>query len=201
MTSNAPTLSGKFLVVDDSAFDRARLTAVVKSLGCESVEVAYADQVLDVARREQPMMILMDVVMGPPNGFEVCRTLREHPETKHIPVVLCSVKSTKVDHDWARRQGAMGYLAKPIDHDKTRDFIVKQWARFQEDVLLSRQRDAKKQQLADLVEETSKAQKQMQEKIEETRSSSRPSLGWKELEAARSASSDKTPPNGEGGIR
>lgn len=201
MTSNAPTLSGKFLVVDDSAFDRARLTAVVKSLGCESVEVAYADQVLDVARREQPMMILMDVVMGPPNGFEVCRTLREHPETKHIPVVLCSVKSTKVDHDWARRQGAMGYLAKPIDHDKTRDFIVKQWARFQEAVLLSRQRDAKKQQLADLVEETSKAQKQMQEKIEETRSSSRPSLGWKELEAARSASSDKTPPNGEGGIR
>lgn len=201
MPSNTPTLSGKFLVVDDSAFDRARLTAVVKSLGCESVEVAYADQVLEVARREQPLMILMDVVMGPPNGFEVCRTLREHPETKHIPVVLCSVKSTKVDHDWARRQGAMGYLAKPIDHDKTKDFIVKQWSRFQEAVALSRQRDEKRQQLTELAEETVKAQKQMQEKIEEARSTSRPSLGWKELEAARAASSDRSPPGGEGDVR
>lgn len=199
MTAPSPVMSGKFLVVDDSAFDRARLSAVVKSLGCEAVEVAYADQVLEVARKEQPMMILMDVVMGPPNGFEVCRTLREHPDTKHIPVVLCSVKSTKVDHDWARRQGAMGYLAKPIDHDKTRDFLAKQWSKFQEASAMSRQRDDKKQQLNEMVEETSRAQREMQEKIGETRTSPRPVLGWKELEAARAAGSGQSLPKSDEG--
>lgn len=171
MTTNQMGLSGKFLVVDDSAFDRARLVAVVKSMGCAAIEVAYADQVLDVARKEQPMMILMDVVMGPPNGFELCRILREHPETKHIPVILCSVKSTKVDHDWARRQGAMGYLAKPIDHEKTKDFLQKQWTRFQEALLLSKQRSERRlerqKRVADAVNGAVSTQQQLQERLKE----------------------------------
>ena len=56
---------------------------------------------------------------------------------------------------------------------------------------MSRQRDDKKQQLTEMVEETSKAQKEMQAKIEETRAAPRPTLGWKELEAARAAGVEK----------
>lgn len=200
MATSEHALSGKLLVVDDSAFDRARLVAVVKSLGCTPVEVAYADQVLDVARQEQPIMILMDVVMGPPNGFEVCRTLREHPETKHIPVILCSVKSTKVDHDWARRQGAMGYLAKPIDHEKTKDFLQKQWTRFQEALEVSKQKvqrkEARQKQAASSVSEAVRAQQEIQARLEDVRTvaSAKPSLGWKSVDTARSASIDPQPP-------
>lgn len=129
MTTN--TMRGSILVVDDTALDRARLVAVVKKLKCKAIEVAHADQVVDIAIEHQPIMVLMDVVMGPPNGFEVCRQLRENPKTHHIPVVLCSVKSTEVDHEWAKRQGAMGYLGKPIDVEKTKDFLSRQWDRFQ----------------------------------------------------------------------
>lgn len=126
------SMQGTILVVDDTALDRARLVSVVKKLGCKPIEVAHADRVLEVAIQHKPIMVLMDVVMGPPNGFEICRQLREHPETHHIPVVLCSIKSSEVDHQWAKRQGAMGYLSKPIDVEKTRDFLARQWDRFQE---------------------------------------------------------------------
>ena len=182
-------LSGKILVADDAAFDRARLVAVVKSLGCEAIEVPYADQVLEIASKEQPSMILMDVIMGPPNGFEVCRTLRENPQTKHIPVVLCSVKSSKVDHDWARRQGAMGYLAKPIDHAKTRDFIIRQWDRFQEAVHMSKARDEKQKQLADVVADANSTREALQEHIASVERTPKPSLGWSQVEGARSLGS------------
>lgn len=99
-------------------------------------------------------MIVMDVVMGPPNGFEVCRTLRENPQTRHIPVILCSVKSSKVDLDWARRQGAMGYLAKPIDPKKARDFLARQWERFQEIVEANRRRRMQKTSASDATKDT-----------------------------------------------
>lgn len=147
-------ISGKIMVVDDAAFDRARMVSVVKALGCEAIEVPYADQVLEVASKEQPCMIVMDVVMGPPNGFEVCRTLRENPQTRHIPVILCSVKSSKVDLDWARRQGAMGYLAKPIDPKKARDFLARQWERFQEIVEANRRRRMQKTSASDATKDT-----------------------------------------------
>jgi twitching motility two-component system response regulator PilH len=182
-------LSGKILVADDAAFDRARLIAVVKSLGCEAIEVPYADQVVEIAGKEQPSMILMDVIMGPPNGFEVCRTLRENPLTKHIPVVLCSVKSSKVDHDWARRQGAMGYLAKPIDHAKTRDFILRQWDRFQEAVQMSRARDEKQKQLTEAAAGAASTLENIQGQMASVERTPKPSLGWKQVEGARALGS------------
>lgn len=159
------TLSGKIMVVDDSAFDRARLVAVVKSLGCQAIEVPHADQVVEIAIEEKPVMILMDVIMGPPNGFEVCRTLRENSKTTDIPVILCSVKSTTVDHKWAKQQGAMGYLAKPIDPAKTRDFISRQWTRFQEALVATQEKTRKEQEVASMLSSAVLSQASIQEKI------------------------------------
>lgn len=197
------TLSGKILVADDAAMDRARLASVVRSIGCEAIEVAYADQVVEIASQQQPTMILMDVIMGPPNGFEVCRLLRENPETSHIPVVLCSVKSTKVDHDWARRQGAMGYLAKPIDPAKTRDFLLRQWDRFQAASEQARAREEKQQRAAAALSMATQAHEALQAqalKEQATKEqapgpkSEKPSLGWTQVGAARAQGVD-----GDGG--
>ena len=116
----------KILIVDDTALDRARLAAIVRSLGCEPIELSHPDQVVETASHHQPILVVLDVVMGPPNGFEVCRQLREAPSTRHLPVVLCSVKATDVDHAWAKQQGAWGYLGKPLDPERARLFLQKQ---------------------------------------------------------------------------
>lgn len=159
------TLSGKIMVADDSAFDRARLVAVVKSLGCQAIEVPHADQVVEIAIEEKPVMILMDVIMGPPNGFEVCRTLRENPKTTDIPVILCSVKSTTVDHKWAKQQGAMGYLAKPIDPTKTRDFIARQWTRFQDALVATQEKIRREREVSNALSAAALARSAIQEQV------------------------------------
>jgi twitching motility two-component system response regulator PilH len=56
----------------------------------------------------------MDVVMPLINGFQATRELTRIPETQHIPIVVCSSKDSDTDFLWAKRQGAKGYLIKPI---------------------------------------------------------------------------------------
>lgn len=57
----------------------------------------------------------MDVVMPGLNGFQATRQLARDPDTATIPVVMVSTKSQETDRVWAMRQGARGYLTKPID--------------------------------------------------------------------------------------
>ncbi len=57
----------------------------------------------------------MDVVMPGLNGFHATRQLARDPDTSAIPVVMVSTKSQETDRVWAMRQGARGYLTKPID--------------------------------------------------------------------------------------
>jgi twitching motility two-component system response regulator PilH len=54
-------------------------------------------------------------VMPGLNGFQATRQLARDPDTATIPVVMVSTKSQETDRVWAMRQGARGYLTKPID--------------------------------------------------------------------------------------
>jgi CheY-like chemotaxis protein len=118
--------STSIVVADDSALERARLSAIVRALGYVPVEVADSMQVVDTVCATRPFLVLLDVVMGPPNGFEVCRQLRDKKDTREIPIVLCSVKATEVDHMWAKQLGAAGYLAKPFDAERAKLFLSRQ---------------------------------------------------------------------------
>jgi twitching motility two-component system response regulator PilH len=56
----------------------------------------------------------MDVVMPVLNGFQATRKLREDQETAVIPVIMVTTKDQETDKAWAQRQGAQGYLVKPV---------------------------------------------------------------------------------------
>ena len=71
-----------------------------------------------MASSEQPDVILMDVVMPGINGFQATRQITRADETSHIPVVIVSSKDQDADKVWGQRQGACGYLTKPVD-DRT----------------------------------------------------------------------------------
>jgi chemotaxis family two-component system response regulator PixH len=45
----------------------------------------------------------------------LCRDLKDKPETKDIPIILCSTKSGEMDKFWGMKQGASAYLTKPVD--------------------------------------------------------------------------------------
>jgi twitching motility two-component system response regulator PilH len=62
-----------------------------------------------------PDLIVMDVVMPGLNGFQACRSITQDESTKHIPIILCTTKNQETDKIWAMRQGAKGYVTKPVD--------------------------------------------------------------------------------------
>jgi twitching motility two-component system response regulator PilH len=73
---------------------------------------------IELASTEQPDIILMDVVMPGINGFQATRQITRSEATSHIPVIIVSSKSQDADRVWGERQGACGYLTKPVD-DRT----------------------------------------------------------------------------------
>ncbi len=102
------------LIVDDSPTETHQMTAMLKKNG-HSVAVAESGQDgVTCAEREQPDVILMDVVMPVMNGFQATRQLSKSGKTSHIPVIIVSAKDQETDRVWGLRQGAKAFLTKPI---------------------------------------------------------------------------------------
>lgn len=103
----------KVLVVDDSATDRVHLQSVLEQQNVTVLTAASGKEALEVARREQPDLIFLDIIMDDLDGYAVCRMLKEQDETRHIPIIFVSSKKNKADIVWANEQGGAGYIIKP----------------------------------------------------------------------------------------
>ena len=86
--------------------------------GHQVLTAATGSDGVSLATEEQPDIILMDVVMPGINGFQATRQITRNDDTCHIPVIIVSSKSQDADKVWGERQGACGYLTKPVD-DRT----------------------------------------------------------------------------------
>lgn len=69
---------------------------------------------LELARREKPDLVLLDLMLPTIDGLEVCRLLKQARETKHIPIMMLTAKSSEVDQVVGLEMGASDYLAKPF---------------------------------------------------------------------------------------
>ncbi|MBN8888235.1 MAG: twitching motility response regulator PilH [Rudaea sp.] len=105
----------RILIVDDSPTQLLGLKRIVEKLGHVATTAEDGAAGVDVAKREIPDLILMDVVMPNLNGFQATRTLAREPTTSHIPVILVTTKGQETDKVWGMRQGAKAYVTKPID--------------------------------------------------------------------------------------
>ena len=105
----------KVLIVDDSPSQLVGMKRTVEKLGHEVVTAEDGAAGVEVARRELPDLILMDVVMPHLNGFQATRTISRDPKTSHIPVILVTTKDQETDRVWGMRQGAKAYVTKPIE--------------------------------------------------------------------------------------
>ena len=113
----------KILIVDDSPSQLLGIQRIVEKLGHESITAEDGAAGVEVAKRELPDLILMDVVMPNLNGFQATRTLSREATTKHIPVILVTTKDQDTDRMWGLRQGAKAYLTKPFSEDELAEVI------------------------------------------------------------------------------
>ncbi|HEY5367172.1 MAG TPA: response regulator [Casimicrobiaceae bacterium] len=108
----------KILIVDDSPTERHVLNDLLTKSGYEVVASDNGEDAILKARLLKPDLILMDVVMPGLNGFQATRAISRDPETRAIPVILCTSKSQETDKIWGMRQGARDYVIKPINREE-----------------------------------------------------------------------------------
>ena len=108
----------RILVVDDSATERYMLKDMLTKAGYDVISSENGEDAIVKSRQLKPDLILMDVVMPGLNGFQATRAISRDPETRGIPIILCTSKSQETDKIWGLRQGARDYLVKPVDRDE-----------------------------------------------------------------------------------
>ncbi len=82
------TKLAKILVVDDQAFFTTMLKNLLEQQGYQVVAAGGGQQGLDLAKKEQPDAILLDIKMPGMDGFQVCQQLKKDAALKHIPVII-----------------------------------------------------------------------------------------------------------------
>lgn len=110
--------NAKILVVEDSPTERFYLADLLGKKGYQVITAETGEEALAKVKSERPRLVVMDVVMPGQSGFQITRAISRDPETKDIPVLLCTSKSTETDRIWGLRQGAKDYLVKPLKPDE-----------------------------------------------------------------------------------
>lgn len=117
----------KVLIIDDSPTETHQLTGWLEKNGFTVLSAGSGEAGVEMARDEQPDVVLMDIVMPGLNGFQATRQLSKSKDTGHIPVIIVTTKDQETDKVWGTRQGAKGYLTKPVT-EKELLSAIKQWA-------------------------------------------------------------------------
>lgn len=113
------------LIADDSKLQKLEIAKFLQRMGHQVLEAKDGNEAVDITKTSTPDLILMDVVMPECNGFNALRKIKKDDAVKHIPVIMVSTKSEAIDKAWAERQGAAGYVTKPIDFNLLENEINK----------------------------------------------------------------------------
>lgn len=115
----------KCLIADDHPFVRRTLTQIVADIsGSTVIEAENGKQALNLAlEAPHPDVILLDVEMPELNGFEVCKRLKQNPETQSIPIIFVTGKHSEEDVKHGLELGAHYYLTKPVEPSTLRAVI------------------------------------------------------------------------------
>lgn len=107
----------RVLIVDDSPTETFTLKSMLEAKGFDVLTAENGADGVALAREELPDVVLMDIVMPGLNGFQATRQLTKDDKTAHIPVIIVTTKDQETDKVWGQRQGAKGYLVKPVTED------------------------------------------------------------------------------------
>jgi two-component system alkaline phosphatase synthesis response regulator PhoP len=106
--------SKKILIADDEPDILEIIQFNLQGEGFEVITAKNGDEALEQARRHQPQLIMLDVMMPGKTGIEVCRMLRQQPEFKSTLIVFLSALSDETTELTGLETGADDYLTKPI---------------------------------------------------------------------------------------
>ncbi len=113
-------MSKKVLVCDDEPYIVESVSYVVRKAGFSVVVAEDGEEALAAAKREKPDLIFLDIMMPRLSGHEVCRKVKEDPETRDAYVVMLTARGQEEDERKAMEAGADEFMTKPFSPRKMR---------------------------------------------------------------------------------
>ena len=104
----------RILIIEDSPVNMALTVAILENAGHAVLQADHAVEGIEIARREQPDLVLMDIQLPDLDGLTATRMLKSDPRTAKLPVIALTAFAMKGDEDETRAAGCDGYVTKPI---------------------------------------------------------------------------------------
>jgi len=117
------------LVVDDEPNIVLSLKFLISQQGYEVRTASNGEEALQALNEQVPDLILLDIMMPKPDGYEVCQKIRATPEWKDIAVIMLTAKGRDVEKQKGFAMGADDYITKPFS---TQELVAKVRAILQE---------------------------------------------------------------------
>ena len=128
-------MSEKILIVEDNPQNMRLVEMALSAESYTLLEATNGEEALEVAKKERPDLIIMDIQLPKMSGLEVTRKLREIPEFSRTPIIAITAYAMKGDKEKALDAGCNAYLSKPISARDLPNLIAK--------MLLQRQEEGK----------------------------------------------------------
>ena len=104
----------RILVIEDSPVNMALTVAILENAGHSVIQADRARLGIELAKREHPDLVLMDIQLPDLDGLTATRQLKADPSTAHLPVIALTAFAMKGDEEESRAAGCDGYVTKPI---------------------------------------------------------------------------------------
>lgn len=126
----------RILLIDDNPRDVELLLHALDGLSGEAVRVGQSGaEALRLIAQQMPQLVILDLDMPEMNGLDVLSTLRSHPQTQNLPVLILSSSGEEADMQRCYDQGASAYMVKPLYLSELREAITAMcdyWGRLNE---------------------------------------------------------------------
>ncbi len=114
----------KILIVDDELFVRELIKIKLKLYGFEIIEGSNGLEAIELAAREKPDLILLDLMMPKMDGFEACEKLKTDPKTAQIPILILTARGEQAFKEKGEAVGAVGIVTKPFSPQKLAEMVM-----------------------------------------------------------------------------
>ena len=113
----------RILLVEDEADMVYALTLQLEAINCEVLSAADGQTGLDMARKEKPDLIILDLMLPKMDGYKICRMLKFDEKYKKIPIIMFTARAQDKDKKLGQEVGADAYITKPFDSKDLLDKI------------------------------------------------------------------------------
>ena len=104
----------KVLVVEDNELNMRLFCDLLEAYGYQTYQCRDGAKAVEIARRELPDLIIMDIQLPEVSGLDITRWLKDDDKVGHIPVLAVTAFAMRADEQRVREAGCEGYLSKPI---------------------------------------------------------------------------------------